>query len=95
MFELGKYRVLAVLAGMMLLVSACGAPAGQEASISTAVAQTVQAGESLTQVASLPTFTPQVTVPPGTPLPGANTYECAHPGLSAFRPGLRQGFPGG
>jgi hypothetical protein len=71
MFELEKYRALAVLAGMLLLVSACGAPAGQEASISTAVAQTVQAGESLTQVASLPTFTPQVTVPPGTPLPGA------------------------
>ena len=67
MFQLGKHRLLAVLAGVILLVSACGAPAGQESSISTAVAQTVQAGESLTRIANLPTFTPQVTSPAETP----------------------------
>ena len=70
MFRTEKHRVLAVLAGLMLLVSACGASAGQETSISTAVAQTIQAGESLTSVASLPTATPSpaVNLQSGTPL---------------------------
>lgn len=71
MFELGKYRVLAVLAGLLLLVSACGTSAGEQASISTAVAQTIQAGDSLTSVASLPTSTPMPlpTLASGTPVP--------------------------
>jgi hypothetical protein len=77
MFHLGKHRLLAVLAGLMLLASACGAPAGQESSISTAVAQTVQAGESLTKIANLPTFTPQVTSPAETPNPAASPTSAA------------------
>jgi hypothetical protein len=70
MFETGKHRVLAVLVGIMLLVSACGTSAGEESSISTAVAQTIQAGESLTAVASLPTATlsPLPTFQAGTPI---------------------------
>ena len=70
MFRTEKYRVLAVLAGLMVLISACGTSAGQEASISTSVAQTVQAGESLTSVASLPTATPSpaVNFQAGTPV---------------------------
>ena len=71
MFETGKYRVIAALVGMMLLASACGTSAGEQASISTAVAQTIQAGDSLTAVASLSTAThqPVPTFSAGTPLP--------------------------
>src|SRR6186997_2541450 len=70
MFRTEKYRVLAVLAGLMLLFTACGTSARQEASISTAVAQTVQAGESLTSAASLPTATPTpaINLQAGTPV---------------------------
>ena len=57
MFGLGKHRILAVLVGLILLASACGPSVGEESSISTAVAQTIQAGESLTALASLPTAT--------------------------------------
>ncbi len=59
MFDLGKYRVLATATCLMLILSACASPAVQDSAISTAVAQTVQAGESLTQIANLPTRTPQ------------------------------------
>jgi len=69
MFEFRKYRLLAVAFSFILLVSACGSPAEQESVISTAVAQTVQAGESLTEIASQPTITPQVTQRAETPLP--------------------------
>ena len=72
MHDLGKYRVLALVMSFMLLVSACGTQAEQEATISTAVAQTVQAGESLTGVASLPTPTPQATLPVKTPVSAAS-----------------------
>lgn len=69
MSEFQKYRVLAVMVSFMLLVSACGSSAQPDSVISTAVAQTVQAGESLTEIASLPTTTPQVTLPAGTLAP--------------------------
>ena len=61
MFEFGKYRVLTAMVGFVLLLSACGSSVEREASISTAVAQTVQAERSLTEVANRPTPTPQVT----------------------------------
>lgn len=71
MSEHGKHRVVAVLVSLALFASACGSSAGQESAISTAVAQTVQAGESLTQVANLPTPSPQVTLPAESPTPDA------------------------
>jgi hypothetical protein len=67
MSEFGRYKVLAVLVSGILLLSACGSSAQESSVISTAVAQTVQAGESLTQIASQPTITPQVTVSLETP----------------------------
>ena len=73
MHELGKHRVLAVLVSLILLATACSSQAGQEASISTAVAQTVQAGGSLTELASLPTLTPQAPLPAGSPGSGATS----------------------
>lgn len=69
MLDLGKFRGLAGVLLLMLLVSACSSPAGQEAAISTAVEKTVQAEKSLTEVATLPTLTPKATLPAGTAIP--------------------------
>jgi hypothetical protein len=67
MFEFHKYRVLAVGISLVLLVSACGPSAQSDSAISTAVAQTVQAGQSLTKIAA-PTNTPEPTpIIDGTP----------------------------
>jgi len=66
MSESRKNKTLGLLMGLILLTSACASPAQQEAAISTAVAQTVQAGESLTEVVSMPTLTL-------TPEPSTNT----------------------
>ena len=52
-----KHGLLAVLAGWLLIIAACNSSAQDESAISTAVAQTVQAGESLTANANLPTLT--------------------------------------
>ena len=51
------YKALTLLLGFVLIVSACSSPAQNESSISTAVAQTVQAGQSLTEIAIQPTIT--------------------------------------
>lgn len=56
----------------MLLFSACASSAGQDSAISTGVAQTVQAGQSLTEVANVPTQTPRVTMTAGIPLPATS-----------------------
>lgn len=64
MSDLRVYRILAVAASLALLASACGAsPEQQQSIIATSVAQTVQAGESLTQIAAPPTITPEPTLP--------------------------------
>ena len=62
MSDFTKYRALAVLIGFVLIASACGSPPQNESSISTAVAQTVQAGESLTEIAIQPTVTPAAAI---------------------------------
>jgi hypothetical protein len=84
MSDLTKYRALAALTGFVLIVSACGSPSvpsQNESSISTAVAQTVQAGESLTQIAIQPTITPEtnsaVTTAPATTPTNAPTLASA------------------
>ena len=95
MSELGKYRVLALLVVFVLLVSACGTSVGQEASISTAVAQTVQAGQSLTALASqptqtqpsLPTFSAGTPVTPSSPTTAA-TLVSAPPDPNCARASL-------
>ena len=55
MSDLRMYKIFAVVIAITLLVPACGPSQPQESAISTSVAQTVQAGESLTEVAALPT----------------------------------------
>ena len=62
MFEFTKYKALVLLVSFVLIISACGSPAQSESAISTAVAQTVQAGQSLTAIAILPTITPAATI---------------------------------
>ena len=60
------YKTLVLLIALALLITACGAPAAADSTISTAVAQTVQAGEVLTATANVPTLTPQAPTAEGT-----------------------------
>ena len=60
----------------IVLLSACRAPAQTEADIATAVAQTVQAQNSLTEVSALPTLTP---VPPLPTSPATETSPTETP----------------
>jgi len=53
-----KYKTITILAILMLIASGCNASAPQnQEQIATAVAQTVQAQDSLTEVANMPTLT--------------------------------------
>lgn len=58
MFDIQKYKILTTLSLLVFIGSACGTAAQPQVDISTAVAQTVQAQNSLTKVAEIPTFTP-------------------------------------
>ncbi len=57
MSDLRTYKFLTVAIAISLLASACGSSQPPESAISTAVAQTVQAGEALTQAVSPATST--------------------------------------
>ena len=57
MFAFQKKKHLLILSLCTVIVSACGSSTQNQANISTAVAQTVAAQDSLTKVASLPTPT--------------------------------------
>ena len=89
MFELRKHKLLVVMLAGIFLMNACGGASSNQAEISTAVAQTVQAQNSLTEVASLPTSTPDLptpsldtTVTPGAAetLPAATNTLSPNPG---------------
>lgn len=58
-----RYKIVTLLTGIALLLASCGAPAQTDSQIATSVAQTVQAQNSLTKVAVLPTLTPAPTFP--------------------------------
>ncbi|HLA08007.1 MAG TPA: NBR1-Ig-like domain-containing protein [Anaerolineales bacterium] len=58
MFEFRTYKILALLTCLVLVASACGSSAQNDAIISTAVAQTVQAGESNPVLVTASTDTP-------------------------------------
>lgn len=60
MFGPRKYKLLNVLIGIAWLAAACGSPSQDQSAISTGVAQTVQARDSLTKVVSIPTTTPEI-----------------------------------
>jgi len=57
-FRIRKHKILVVAMAAILLMNACGGSSQNQAEIATAVAQTVVAQNSLTQVASLPTSSP-------------------------------------
>jgi hypothetical protein len=94
------YKILTVVIAITLLLPACGSSQLQDSTISTAVAQTVQAGESLTEVAGIPTLTnaaetPQIDTtltPPVTPISAATLVSappdpnCAKASLVAENP---------
>ena len=86
MFGFNKYGVLGLLISFVLFASACGSPSQDDSAISTAVAQTVQAGESLTEIANLPTLTPvlssEITRTPGSNLTETSAPIVAPPGCT-------------
>ncbi|HSG45237.1 MAG TPA: NBR1-Ig-like domain-containing protein [Anaerolineales bacterium] len=59
-----KNKAISLFLCTIILLSACGTPAQTNSNIATAVAQTVQAQNSLTKVSALPTLTPAPTLPP-------------------------------
>ena len=58
MFDLYKTKILISMTILAIMVTACGLAAQPQENISTAVAQTVQAQNSLTKIADMPTNTP-------------------------------------
>jgi hypothetical protein len=64
MFGPRKYTLIQTLMMIVWLAAACATPAPAESGISTAVAQTVQARDSLTQAASIPSATPTTNIEP-------------------------------
>lgn len=71
MSDLQNNKFLLTLIVMALLLSACGKASQTQEQISTAVAQTVQAQNSLTKIASAPTLTPSPLIEnTAMPLPG-------------------------
>jgi hypothetical protein len=63
MFKFRKNKIFLVMMMLIFLMNACGSSSQTQSEIATAVAQTVQAQDSLTQIASLPTFTPTPSTP--------------------------------
>ena len=89
MFGFQKSKTFIVMMVIVFLMTACGGSSQNQAEIATAVAQTVQAQNSLTQVASLSTSTPipltpslDMTATPGTDvvLPTATNTLAPNPG---------------
>ena len=85
MSDLHIYKILTLLTTLSLLASACGSPQLDEAALSTAVAQTVQAQNTAetvsvgTSPAPIVTPSPLATLPAtatGTPLTGVIAQNC-------------------
>ena len=58
MFKVHKYKIFILLVNLSLVLSSCGISSQTQSEIATSVAQTVEAQNSLTEVAARPTFTP-------------------------------------
>jgi Ig-like domain-containing protein len=81
MSESPKYRVLAVIASFVLIASACGSSAQQDSAISTAVAQTMQAQQTVSMsTAPVRTDTPAPAASSPATVTGAPLTQVA-PGL--------------
>jgi len=86
MFDFQKDKILITLIVIALCLSACNAASQSQEEISTAVAQTIQAQNSLTKIASTPTLTPMplteftataLTGVTNTPAPVLGAPDCA------------------
>src|SRR5262245_20218246 len=75
MSEFRMYKTFALFITLALLASACGS--SQESSIATSVAQTVQASQSLTEIANVPTNTTQVPMVATALTPGMTPTSAA------------------
>lgn len=75
-----KFKTISLFLCLAVISASCGTPAQTQDDISTAVAQTVQAQNSLTEVAALPTLTP-VPLPtlPSTPMPETDSTNTPAP----------------
>lgn len=73
MSDLRIYKILTILTTLTLLASACGSPQLDEAAMSTAVAQTVQAQNTLETVSVGTSPAPTVTLSPPDSLPATVT----------------------
>lgn len=80
------YKTITLMVCLALIASGCGSPAQSQSEISTAVAQTVQAQNSLTEIANLPTLTavPSVEVPstPESNITDTPSAPLANPGCT-------------
>ena len=72
---LRKYKILLVMLAGIFLMNACGGASQKQNEISTAVAQTVQAQNSLTEISSLPTSTSIPPTPATEPTATPGTVE--------------------
>ncbi len=63
MFEFRNYKIAALLTCLGLILAACGPSAQNQSAISTAVAQTVEAGGSSVPISALSTNTVEPTLP--------------------------------
>ena len=91
MLELQKYKAFLVMVALVLLMNACGGSSQNQSEIATAVAQTVQAQNALTDVAGIPTLTSvpstpsvDITMTPGADiiLPTATFTLAPNPGCT-------------
>jgi hypothetical protein len=62
MSEQRKYKTFLLFINLVFVISACGTSSQAQSEIATSVAQTVEAQNSLTEVAALPTITPVPTL---------------------------------
>jgi hypothetical protein len=76
-------KILAVVMAIVLLVPACGPSQAQQSTISTAVAQTVEAGQSLTKVAEMPTATQVPATPDNEATPTSAITPTSQPTLAS------------
>jgi hypothetical protein len=93
MSDLRIYKILVLVTAASVMAASCGSNVPPDTAISTAVAQTVQAGESLTAVSNPPTFTPQVpaletALPPALTPTSAPTLVSAPPDPNCARASL-------
>lgn len=99
MFRSSSYKIVAILTCLTLFISACGTTqAESESAVSTAVAQTVQAGDSLTEVAVIPTSTfavptPAVTLPAAITPTDQPTLSSAPPASDCIHANLVSEYP--